>query len=128
MQNDPYVSSIQNTSAIKLLIDQVHVLTDRIDSLELNFTELEDIVTSSNRSTIRRDLLNEKILEYMRKYPGMKFMANSIAVNIQEDNSKVGTRLKSMVSRGVVERVKDEGKVSVYFLKESSTEDPPKSS
>lgn len=62
-----------------------------------------------------KDDLNERILGFMKGMPGIRLTALVIAENIGEANSRVGSRLASLASRGAIRSSKEEGRNRLYF-------------
>lgn len=92
--------------ALAGLEEQVKALTERVASLE----------DSAAQQAQPRDDLNRKILEFLRQYPGLKFTAHLVAENLNEENSTVYTRLRTLARQGHVTEGKEDGKNRLFHV------------
>lgn len=99
----------------------MEALAEENDGLAVRIAALE---AAGPRIIVRTvDPINDKILAYMKKHPGMKLTANVLAENIGEDNGVVGSRLKSLFGNGRISKKTENGKVAMYYYSAEPKED-----
>lgn len=87
------------------LQEQVKLLTERLDAIE----------AATAPAAPKRDELADKVIEFMSTLPGVKLTALVVAQNLDEENTKVGTRMQTLANRGVLKTTKEEGRTRMYY-------------
>lgn len=95
-------------------------LSSRFANLERKIADLDErlrIVESQRPNGQSLDETTEKILEFLRANPQMKFNCGTIAANLGITTLKVSSRIRSLQNRGLVESTKIEGGSWIHWIK-----------
>lgn len=99
------LSMLDTLSRVEALETQMAALTERV-------TTLEDAPAARER-----DDLSQKILEFLRRYPGLKFTAPVIAENLGEPAPLTHSRMKALTNQGLVLTEKrEDGRTRHYHV------------
>jgi hypothetical protein len=92
------------------------ILESRIEALDFRVHTLE-----TGRAPAS-DELGDKIVAFLKKFPGIKFNTGSIAANVGSSALKLSDKLKRMAERGLVQHEKLEGHSAMYWYEEKKSD------
>lgn len=95
-------------------IERIDQLEKRNDKLTVRVQELE--IAGATRSLTKRDEWGEKILEFLKEYPGVKFNSGTLAANLGTESKFISDKLKTMVGRGKIKGEKGEGLSAMFWI------------
>lgn len=95
----------QQSDAITALVAHVAELAERVRVLE----------TTTHTGRPRTDDLSDRVLAWMKEYPGLHVTALIVSESMGEDNVKVGNRMISLASAGKIETEKRDNRTRMYW-------------
>jgi hypothetical protein len=91
---------------------------ERIFVLEMEIEQLK----SGNPTAKRADQIEKDVLDFMKAHPGMRLTPGIIYLNMPAERGykshNINNKLYTLANNGAIERLKDTGKVTVYWYKE----------
>jgi uncharacterized small protein (DUF1192 family) len=91
---------------------------ERIFVLEMEIEQLK----SGNPIAKRADQIEKDVLDFMKAHPGMRLTPGIIYLNMPAERGykshNINNKLYTLANNGAIERLKDTGKVTVYWYKE----------
>ncbi len=89
--------------------NQISSILERLAALEARMTILESSKTPVS------DELGDKILVFLKEFPGIKFNTGSIAANIGMPTMKLSDKLRKMAEKNLIRSEKEEGHSAMYW-------------